>query len=201
VIDKFGAFFRINTIWLTPGVGEDPDTDIFQKGYLELLYYLQTAIENGETEVSNRTYKVDDFCYKPITGKGCIVTSPMQYWRSDLQALLASDVKETAQCIAPPDATERVCFDRIGTPVMQFAIFGKLRCGTPKRNECSSCLIDASGLQVTFLLYNNDFSLATAEAWEKDVFIRNVKSFNKAMGQDYHTDLDDGQDYNQDLIA
>ena len=29
VIDKFGAFFRINTIWLTPGKGEDPDADIF----------------------------------------------------------------------------------------------------------------------------------------------------------------------------
>lgn len=124
----------------------------------------------------------------------------MQYWRSDLDALLKANVKETAQCIAPPDATERVCFDRIGTPVMQFAIFGKLKCATPKKNECSSCLLDASGLQVTFLLYNNDYSLATAEAWEKEVFIRNVKSFNKAMGKDYHTELDDGEKYNQDLI-
>lgn len=200
MIDKFGAFFRINTLWLTPGAGEDADADVFQKAYLELLYHLQTAIEQGQTTVSGRAYGVEDFCYKPITGKGCIVTSPMQYWRSDLDALLASNVKEAAQCIAPPDATERVCFDRIGTPVMQFAIFGKLRCGTPKKNECSSCLLDASGLQVTFLLYNNDYSTATAEAWEKAVFIRNVKSFNKAMGKDYHTQLDDGQDYNQDLI-
>ena len=54
------------------------------------------AIENGKTEVNGKDYMVDDFCYKPITGKGCIVTSPMQYWRSDLQALLASNVKETA---------------------------------------------------------------------------------------------------------
>jgi len=76
------------------------------------------AIENGETTVNNRVYKVDDFCYKPITGKGCIVTSPLQYWRSDLKTLLKANVKETAQCIAPPDATERICFDRIGTPVM-----------------------------------------------------------------------------------
>jgi len=49
-------------------------------------------------------------------------------------------------------------------------------------------------------LYNNDYSKTNAEAWEKDVFIRNIKSFNKAMGQDYHTDLPDGLDYNQDLI-
>ena len=47
-IDKFGPFFRINTLWLTPGKTQDPDADIFQKGYLELLYYLQTAIEGGK---------------------------------------------------------------------------------------------------------------------------------------------------------
>lgn len=127
----------------------------------------------------------------------------MQYWRSELKTLQEADVKETAQCIAPPDATERICFDRIGTPVMQFAIFGKLRCETPKKNECSSCRLDASGLQVSFLLYNNDYTAVNAEAWERDVFIRNVKSFNKAMGQEYHTELS-GEglqtSYNQDLI-
>jgi hypothetical protein len=50
------------------------------------------------------------------------------------------------------------------------------------------------------LLYNNDFTEATTEAWEKDVFIRNIKSFNKALGNDYHTTLVDG-DYNHTLIA
>lgn len=79
--------------------------------------------------VNNQQYVVDDFCYKPITGKGYIVTSPMQYWRSNITALQADkDVKVTAQCIAPSDATERVCFDKIGVPVMQFTIFGKLTC-------------------------------------------------------------------------
>jgi Niemann-Pick C1 protein len=124
----------------------------------------------------------------------------MQYWRSELDTLLASDVKQTAQCIAPPGATKRVCFDGIGTPVMQFAIFGKLKCETPKKNECSNCLLDASGLQVTFLLYNNVYTTINAEAWESNVFIRNIKSFNKAIGDDYHTDLDDGLVYNDELM-
>jgi hypothetical protein len=61
-------------------------------------------------------------------------------------------------------------------------------------------LIEASGLQVTFLLYNNDYSKETAMEWEKNVFIRNIKSFNKAMGLDYHTKLEDGLSYNEDLI-
>jgi len=38
------------------------------------------------------------------------------------------NVKVTAQCIPPPDTTERVCFDAIGTPVLTFAVFGGLTC-------------------------------------------------------------------------
>ena len=79
---------------------------------------------------------------------------------------------------------------------MQFTIFGGLTCETEKKNECSECLVDASGLQVTFLLYNNDYSTSNAEEWEKQVFIRNIKSFNKVMGQDYHTEMDEGVEFN-----
>jgi len=79
---------------------------------------------------------------------------------------------------------------------MQFTIFGGLSCEKKKKNECSECLVDASGLQVTFLLYNNDYSTSNAEEWEKQVFIRNIKSFNKAMGQDYHTEMDEGVTFN-----
>jgi hypothetical protein len=106
------------------------------------------------------------------------------------------DVKEVAQCIAAPGTTERVCFDKIGTPVMQFAIFGKRRCETPKKNICSSCKLDAPGLQITFLLFKNDYSNDNAKLWEKEVFAKNIKTFNKVMGQGYHDDLDDGEEYN-----
>jgi len=128
----------------------------------------------------------------------------MEYWHRDLDRLTNDPaVKVTAQCIAPANATERVCFDRIGVPVLQFAIFGGLSCVVEKKNDCSECLVQASGLQVTFLLYNNDYSTGTAEAWERDVFIRNVHSFNKALGNGYHDDLvpDIGQQYNGDLIT
>jgi Niemann-Pick C1 protein len=86
-IDKFGPFFRINTIWLSPGAGAEEDADIFEMPYLEMLYHLQTAIEDQSTHLNNMDYKVDDFCYKPITGAGCIVTSPMQYWHKNLTRL------------------------------------------------------------------------------------------------------------------
>jgi len=128
----------------------------------------------------------------------------MEYWHRDLDRLTEDpNVKVTAQCIAPANATERVCFDRIGVPVLQFAIFGGLSCVVEKKNDCSECLVKASGLQVTFLLYNNDYSTGTAEAWERDVFIRNVHSFNKALGNGYHDELvpDINQQYNGDLIT
>jgi len=50
------------------------------------------------------------------------------------------------------------------------------------------------------MLNKNDYSADTAMAWEKEVFIRNIKSFNKAIGKNYHTLLDKTEDYNNDLI-
>ena len=150
-------------------------------------------------------YTVDDFCYKPITGEGCLVESPMQYWKSNatLLNLPETNVKETAQCIPPPDQTERTCFDAIGTPVLTYAVFGGISCEEGSEGECQACLIDASGLQLTLLLNKNDYSLAAAEEWERQVFIRNFKSFNYALGNNYHTDMTgpmEGIPYNQDLI-
>ena len=38
--EKFGPFFRINTLWITPGPEENDQSDIFEKPYLEMLYEL-----------------------------------------------------------------------------------------------------------------------------------------------------------------
>ena len=64
-------------------------------------------------------------------------------------------------------------------------------------------MLNAGGMQMTFLLNHNAYSQFTAEEWERQVFIRNVKSFNYAVGNNYHTDMTgpmEGIDYNQDLI-
>ena len=59
-------------------------------------------------------------------------------------------------------------------------------------------------MQFTMLLNHNEFSLETAEAWEAKVFIRNIKSFNHALGNDYHTDMTgpvEGMPYNDYLVG
>jgi hypothetical protein len=148
--------------------------------------------------MNGQTHALIDFCYQP-TGIGCIVTSPLQYWSSNLTALREDpDPKETAQCIPPPDVTGRTCFDQIGTPVMQDAIFGKLTCETTSSTApCSPCVVDAAGMQNSYLLNNNDYSNMAAAKWELDVFMRNIKSFNLLTG--YHTEIGDGNTYNETL--
>lgn len=87
--------------------------------------------------------------------------------------------------------------------MLTYAVFGGIRCQEGTTGKCEACLIDASGLQLTYLLNKNDFSLSAAEEWERQVFIRNIKTFNYALGNDYHTDLtgpEEGLTYNQNLI-
>lgn len=90
----------------------------------------------------------------------------------------------------------------MGTPVLTYAVFGDTHC-TNVASECDQCNLDAGGMQFTYLLNHNEYSLVTAENWESQVFIRNVKTFNYALGNGYHTDLSgplEGMEYNQDLI-
>lgn len=90
----------------------------------------------------------------------------------------------------------------MGTPVLTYAVFGDTHC-TNKASECEQCNLDAGGMQFTFLLNHNEYSLVTAEEWERQVFIRNVKSFNYAVNNTYHIDMDgpmEGLDYNKKLV-
>jgi hypothetical protein len=82
--------------------------------------------------------------------------------------------------------------------VLTYAVFGGIVCEEGTEAACQACLIDASGMQLTLLLNKNDWSLASAEEWERQVFIRAFKTFNYALGNDYHTDMTgpmEGLDY------
>ena len=185
---------------MVPLDDDKSDQDIFKSEYLELLYHLQHAIETEEVEVEGNKYSMDDFCYKPITGEGCLVTSPMGFWQMDLNKMLADeDVKKTAQCIPGENDDGRVCFDSIGVPVQVTAIFGGTTCVEDNTYPCAPCLIDASAYMVSFLLENNDYSNPTAVEWEQQVFIKNIKTFNHVVN--YKDELPKEVDgYNMDLL-
>ena len=83
---KFGTYFRVNQIIYHP-IEEKYGKDIFNKETIEKLYYLQNNISKSQIEFNNKNYTVDDLCYKPVSGKGCMITSPMSFWKNNLTAL------------------------------------------------------------------------------------------------------------------
>ena len=172
-----------------------------------MLWALQGAIQNDTSTLGKTDWTLDNFCYKPISGEGCIVESAMQYFHDNYTILTElypsdEDVKTLSTCLTPLPGETRACFDSIGSPVLTFAIFGDTTCQGGEGNDCSQCEVLAGGMQFTFLLQHNEYSLETAEQWEAEVFIRNVKTFNWAMQNDYHTDMTgpvEGMSYNIDL--
>ena len=125
-----------------------------------------------------------------ITDMTKVPQADCKNWNTTLSICEPLNPKTVAQCIPDPDETGRVCFDSIGTPVLTFAVFGGKTCEAGSEALCQACLIDAPAMQVTFLLQKNDYSIATAEEWERQVFIRNFKSFNKAMNNGYNDAMD-----------
>ena len=157
--EKFGFFFRIDTGWITP-MDNDLSYDIFKHPYLDMLYWLQHYIENDKASVNGMEFVLDDFCYKPITGKGCLVESAMQYFLNDnsiLESMTDDEIKELATCTTPLPGETRACFDSIGTPVLTFAIFGDTMCQN-EATECDQCILNAGGMQFTMLLNHNEYS-------------------------------------------
>ena len=116
----------------------DLDFDVFKHPYLDMLWYLQYHIVNDKATVNGMDFTLDSFCYKPISGEGCIVESPMQYFHDKLdvmQNMTNSEIKTLATCVAPLPGEQRACFDSIGSPVLTFAIFGDTTC----QNEATEC--------------------------------------------------------------
>ena len=107
-------------------------------------------------------------------------------------------VKIDAQCIPKHDQTGRIWFDRIVVPVKVNALFGGTTWVKDNSQQWAPWRIDASTFIVTFLLNNNEYSNPIAQQWEKEVFIKNIKTFNRFAN--YRTDLLEGADeYNEEL--
>ena len=90
---EFGFFFRINTGWISPmdPTGDPVEDNTFKHPYLDLMYWLQYYIIHDTAELNGLEFTLNDFCYKPITGEGCLVESPMQYFKSNYTYLESKD--------------------------------------------------------------------------------------------------------------
>ncbi len=156
-----------------------------------MIYQLQTKIEEGTVEFLKEKYSIDDLCYKPISGKGCLVTSPLDFWKMNLTAMQNDhDIKETAKCLKKSAQKDLPCFDRIGVPIQIDAVFGAQGCENDEKcDECNVCRRTAGALSVTFLINNNFYTNKIAELWERDIFTHEIRKFNEELEKKYNTTL------------
>lgn len=148
-----------------------------------MVYNLQSKIERGTVEFLGDTYSIDDLCYKPIEGKGCLITSPMDFWQMDVTKMNNDpDIKETAKCLKKTAQKDLPCFDKNGVPIQIDAVFGAQGCENNEIcDECNICRRTAGALSVTFLFNNDFYKNKISEIWERDVFIHEINLFNEEM--------------------
>lgn len=175
---KFGQYFRINQMILRK---EGDNTDLWQKEYIDKIFEIQQKITSANIEFLNTKWSIDDLCYKPVSGKGCMITSPTNFWKEDYEKFKEEkDLKIVSKCLQSLGEDTMPCFDKIGTPIQLDAIFGAQGCeGDEIITDCSVCNKTAKALSVTFLLNNDYFTNKAAEKWEKEVLQKEILEFNK----------------------
>ena len=176
--NKFGQYFRINQMILRK---EGDKEDLWQKEYVDKIFQIQTKIVNAKIEFLNREWGIEDLCYKPVSGKGCMITSPTNFWKEDYEKFKnETDLKTVSKCLQSIGEDSMPCFDKIGTPVQLDAIFGAQGCeGDEVISDCSVCNKTAKALSVTFLLNNDFFTNKIAEQWEEKILKKEILEFNE----------------------
>jgi Niemann-Pick C1 protein len=183
--EAFGAFFRTEQLMFIQKAG---DANIFNKQHLYSLYLLQSLVEGRTAAREGRQVGLDQLCYKPIDGKGCIKPSPLDIWKLNLTDLYVDpDIQYTALCIESRDPLSRIpCSDQNGIPVLREVVFGGLGCGPDKPNytiPCQHCWVESKAFGLTYLLDNDPATTDDALLWEKDVLEDTIALFNADDGR------------------
>jgi len=180
--EKFGTYYRINQLILRLK-DQKAEDDIFQKNYLMMLYAIENAIESKYVHINGEEFNVSNLCYSPIKEKGCVVQSPIEFWRLNYTKLKEdTNVKYTATCISNNFPDGIPCSSRAGYPVLQEVVLGQTSCQGSEKNKtsskCSVCYYEAQALIITYLFENNNFTQNIAMRWETDVFESVINSVN-----------------------
>ncbi|KAI9986139.1 hypothetical protein PInf_025050 [Phytophthora infestans] len=193
--ELFGPFFRIQQLIFYVEGDTNPNSDselvpatcdanhdLVQRQFLVQMAKVQTQITNAvvySQDEANVSLTLEDFCYRPIKGKGCLITSPFQYWLTNSTLLQHDpDIKLTTACQTtdPVLKDHSPCMDQNGVPVMRNVVFGGLSRDECHQNPdpCGEATPQAKALMVTFLLNNNpenETFTRYAKLWEKEVFL------------------------------
>ncbi|TDH69129.1 hypothetical protein CCR75_003183 [Bremia lactucae] len=194
--ELFGPFYRIEQLLffvesdpnpnldhnLVPSATCDANHDLIQRRFLIQMAKVQTQITNTliySHDEANVSLSLETFCYKPIEGKGCLITSPFQYWLTNFTILENDpDIKLTTACQTTDPVLQKYspCMDQNGVPVMRNVVFGGLQrdlCHT-NPDPCGDTTSQAIALIVTFLLNHhpeNQTYTKYVKQWEKEIFV------------------------------
>eukprot|EP01087_Luapelamoeba_hula_P018260 TRINITY_DN5868_c0_g1_i1.p1 TRINITY_DN5868_c0_g1~~TRINITY_DN5868_c0_g1_i1.p1 ORF type:complete len:1312 (+),score=147.15 TRINITY_DN5868_c0_g1_i1:59-3994(+) len=153
----FGPFFRVEQLIFTSKT----------KGQQMLTYDILTQILDIQLYIMSETvvhdgveYGIEDLCYKPIPGKGCIYESVLEFWQNNRTLFnAAGDPRGYVEnCLK--NLLNNACMSSIGAPQDPNVIFGGFDTATADY-ENSTALI------VTILLNNYPENTTVASLWEK----------------------------------
>lgn len=173
--------------------------DLVQRKYLLKMAEVESAISNARVQsvlFPNVTLELDDFCYKPIKGKGCLVTSPFQYWLGNTTLLETDpDIKLTTACQTTDTFLKEKspCMDQNGVPVMRNVVFGGLSKDSCHENPdpCGETTPQAKALMVTFLLHSNpenETYTQMVQEWEQEVLLKIAQHASIGLSDQLVTD-------------
>lgn len=181
---EFTPFFRIEQVIFTT---EARQANMLQPEYLKMVLDVQQQLES---KMSSTNTLLDDVCFKPIPGKGCIVESPTNYFRSDatfLDRARLRDIQLATACAqnATGDPSAIPCMSNIGVPVMPEVILGGMGCNLTAVNPdpCGACIPTANSLMLTLLLEDTEEAAAKAAVWEAEVFLPVVEAASAKYGK------------------
>lgn len=81
------SFKKSETLAGTNDAATTTVPDLFTLEPLKWLYYLEKIINTRSFKKDGNDVTVDNLCYKPISNKGCLITSPMDYWKMNITLL------------------------------------------------------------------------------------------------------------------
>lgn len=166
---EFDPFFRISQIIVTldGSAGDASPQGILRRDYFNALLGLQNKLYT--TPASDGITTLNDVCFKPVPGQGCLVETPLDYFFSDpdvignltddsIQQFIACAGIDPSELPCSPGGSiqcpyKRLCFNALGIPLQQDVVLGGIGVSTAN-NSASICTppISATALVFTFLL-------------------------------------------------
>lgn len=168
----FGKFYRVEQAILEQKGALKSQPILTQQNLLLMLEahrYLVNMTVTYKHKDSGRveTFTLDDVCFKPLIGKGCLVNSPLNYFQEDIAKISLPfspgggfTVKDYVRYCAVGGQYSTFCMTEIGTPVDAQNVLGGYQ---------GSDYTTATALVFTFLLNNEGSDLSNYKqlAWEK----------------------------------